>query len=344
MVDVAVLGRIGYDLFAEEHGVALKDVGLFSRHLGGSSANIAVGLARLGLETSMIGCVGDDALGDFLIEYLQKEGVSTERVRRLQGVQSSLCLCETSPPDHFPQVFYRARAADTQLQIEEADLESISQARLFVTNGTSLCQSPSRESTLRAMEHAKQTGVQVAFDVDYREMSWNSSQEAALYCRLALPFIDLLLANRDELALVGGNSDRAQAIRSIVARGPSVVIAKLDSEGTLAATSQAAWSLPAFEVPVVSTIGAGDGFAAGFLLGQVKGMSLQESLRRGNASAAIVVSRLMCADAMPSEDELGSLLREQADLQPLPASLAGEGPGEGADEARAQGALGQEKG
>lgn len=319
-MDVAVMGRIGYDLFAEERGVALKDVSRFSRHLGGSSANMAVGLARLGLEAAMIGCVGDDALGDFLIEYLQNEGVSTARVRRLQGFQSSLCLCETSPPDHFPQVFYRSQAADTQLRLQEDDLQAISQSRLFVTNGTSLCQSPSRESTLKAMEHAKKQGVTVAFDVDYREASWESEQDAALYCRLALPFIDLLLANQGELELMGG-SPRERAIDSLLRSGPSTVVAKLDSEGTLAATRQATWFLPVFEVPVVSTIGAGDGFGAGFLHGQVKGLSLPESLRHGNAAAALVVSRLMCADAMPREGELHSLLEAHPEPRPRRVSV-----------------------
>ncbi|HSR66761.1 MAG TPA: 5-dehydro-2-deoxygluconokinase [Acidobacteriota bacterium] len=320
-MDVAVMGRIGYDLFAEERGVALKDVSRFSRHLGGSSANMAVGLARLGLQASMIGCVGDDALGDFLIEYLQKERISTERVRRLQGYQSSLCLCETSPPDRFPQVFYRTQAADTQLRLQEDDLQAISNCRLLVTNGTSLCQSPSRESTLRAMEHAKRQGVTVAFDVDYREMSWEKEEEAALYCRLALPFIDLLLANQAELHLVGG-SPRERAIDFLLHSGPSTVVAKLDSEGTLAATRRESWFLPIFEVPVVSTIGAGDGFAAGFLHGQVRGLSLAESLRQGNAAAALVVSQLMCADAMPREGQLQSMLQAHPEPSPRRVSVA----------------------
>ena len=318
---VSVMGRIGYDLFAEDHGVPLKEVKRFSRHLGGSSANLAVGLARLGLDTGIIGCLGDDPLGEFLVEYLQEEGIDTSLVQFKQGFQSSLCLCEVSPPDHFPQVFYRARAADTQLEVDEKELQTIVGSGLFVTNGTSLSESPSRESTLLALETAKSSGVTVAFDVDFRRMSWESEEEAGLYSRLALPLVDILLANQEELAIVGGSSHRRRSIDRILDRGVSILVAKLGSDGTIVATPDESLFLPAFPVPVLSAIGAGDGFASGFLYAYAKGIPLPESLRYGNAAAAIVVSRLMCAQAMPRLDELKGLLElhPQVQAQPLGA-------------------------
>src|SRR5438067_6062199 len=157
-MEVAILGRIGYDLYSEEPHVPLPQVRRFSRYLGGSSANMAVGLSRLGAHTGMVSCLGDDSLSLFLMDFLQAEKVETSHVKTAPGFLPSLCLTEVSPPDRFPQVFYRRDAVDTMLDVTGEDLDYVASARMFVTNGTSLCGSPSRESAYRALERARQAG------------------------------------------------------------------------------------------------------------------------------------------------------------------------------------------
>ena len=104
-MDVTILGRIGYDLCSEELHVKLPQVRRFSRYLGGSSANMAVGLARLGTRVGMLSCLGQDSLSQFLIDFLQAENVDTSHVQRIPGYLPSLAVTEVSPPDRFPQVF-----------------------------------------------------------------------------------------------------------------------------------------------------------------------------------------------------------------------------------------------
>src|SRR5213080_2168263 len=135
-MEVCVLGRIGYDLHAVEQNQPLADVKHFSRHLGGSSANIAVGLARLGLSVGIISSVGKDALADFLLGFLRNEGIDTRFVRLVEGYNTSLCLTEVSPPDHFPQVFYRQNTADSRIELTDQHRDYIRQAKLFLANGT----------------------------------------------------------------------------------------------------------------------------------------------------------------------------------------------------------------
>ena len=310
-MDVVILGRVGYDLYAEDHNVPLKAVRRFSRYVGGSSANMAVGLSRLGLSVGIISCVGTDALSDYLVEYLEGEGVATRFVQRKAGYVCSLSLTEVSPPNHFPQVFYRDRPADTQVEVGLAEQELIETSRLFVTNGTSLCASPSRESTYRALESARRAGVGVAFDVDFRASSWSGPEEAGLYARLALPFIDILIANPEEICMVADEDDVDRAITGLRNRGVPLVVAKMGSEGTRATSPAESVFLPSFPVPVVSTIGAGDGFASGFLYASIRGMPLSQALSYGNAAAAIVVSRLMCSEAMPTLEEVETLIAQQ---------------------------------
>jgi 5-dehydro-2-deoxygluconokinase len=306
-MDVIILGRIGYDFYSEEPHVPLPQVRRFSRYLGGSSANMAVGLARLGARAGIVGCLGSDALSRFLIEFLKQENVDTSHVQIAPGYLPSLAITEVSPPDSFPQVFYRKDPADTRLDTTAADLDYVATGRMFVTNGTSLCASPSRESTYRALERAKEAGCRVVFDVDYRAMSWRSPEEAGLAVRLALPFVDILIGNQLELTLVAGVSDLDSATERLRRRVP-VLVSKLGESGTRVWTGDDSVFLPPYAVDVVTTIGAGDGFASGFLYAIIQDKPLAECLHYGNAAAAIVVSRLSCSEAMPTLAEVEEMI------------------------------------
>ncbi len=165
------------------------------------------------------------------------------------------------------------------------------------------------------MQWAKDAGVAVAFDVDYRDMSWESGAEAGAAVRALLPRIDILIANQLEIGLVAGTDDVSEAIARLQALGADTIIAKLGSEGTRAVVGTDSLFVPPFPIPVVSTIGAGDGFASGFLYAHLQGMPLDQSVRYGNAAAAIVVSRLMCAEAMPRRSEVEELLTRHPEIQ-----------------------------
>ena len=310
-MDVVILGRIGYDLYSEEPHVPLPEVRRFSRYLGGSSANMAVGLSRLGVQAGIVSCLGDDSLSRFLINFLEAERVQTSHVQIAPGFMPSLCLTEVSPPDRFPQVFYRHDAVDTRLDIGPAGLDYVASARMFVTNGTSLCASPSRESAYRAMERAKSEGCRVVLDVDFRSMSWRSPEEAGLAVRLALPFVDILIGNQLELKLVAGVDDLDQATAKLRSAGVPMLVSKLGELGTRVLTGGGSVYLPPYKVDVCTTIGAGDGFASGFLYAILKGLPVAECLHYGNAAAAIVVSRLSCSEAMPVLSEVEEMMRQQ---------------------------------
>jgi 5-dehydro-2-deoxygluconokinase len=312
VIDVSILGRIGYDLHSEEPNVPLPRVRRFARSLGGSSANMAVGLARLGARVGIVGCLGTDALSDFLLDFLNAEKVDTRHVNRAEGHLPSLALTEVTPPDRFPQVFYRRDPADTQVDLAEEALDYIASARMFITNGTSLCASPSRESTYLALERAKSAGARVVLDIDYRSMSWRKPREAGLAVRLALPFVDVLIGNEPELRLTAAAETTAEAVEKLKCSVP-MLVSKLGDKGTRVWTGPDSVFLEPYKVEVVSTIGAGDGFASGFLYGLLKGMPVLDCLHYGNAAAAIVVSRLSCSEAMPTLPEVEQLIARQSE-------------------------------
>jgi 5-dehydro-2-deoxygluconokinase len=310
-LDIVVLGRAGYDLMSEEPHVPLARARRFSRYLGGSSANMAVGLARLGARVGMISCLGADSLSQFLVDFLNEEKVDTAHIHRKPGYLPSLAVTEISPPDRFPQVFYRHEAVDTMLAATAEDLDYAASARMFITNGTSLCASPSRESTYLAIERAHAAGAKVVFDVDFRSMSWPSPAEAGLAVRLALPFIDVLIGNQPELMLVAGAGTLDDAVERLRSRGIPMLVSKLGDQGTRVYSGEESAFLQPYQVEVCTTIGAGDGFASGFLYALLQELPLEECLHYGNAAAAIVVSRLSCSEAMPTLDEVRQLMASQ---------------------------------
>jgi 5-dehydro-2-deoxygluconokinase len=174
-----------------------------------------------------------------------------------------------------------------------------------------LCASPSRESTYLALERAKGAGRRVVFDVDYRAMSWPNAAAAGQAVRLALPFIDVLIGNQLELSLVAGEENLDRATEALRERIPTLV-SKLGEQGTRVWQGRDSVFLPPYSVEVVSTIGAGDGFASGFLYALLAGKSMTECLHFGNAAAAIVVGRLSCSEAMPTLEEVETMIRNQA--------------------------------
>lgn len=310
-MDITILGRIGYDLYSEEPHVPLPQVRRFSRYLGGSSANMAVGLARLGAKVGIVASLGTDSLSEYLMKFLNCEHVDTSHVQTAPGFLPSLCLTEVSPPDQFPQVFYRRDPVDTRLDVTERELDYVSSGAMFITNGTSLCASPSRESTYRALERAHQTGCRVVLDVDYRSMSWTSRENAGLAVRLALPFVDVLIGNELELMLVATAASLDEAVGKLRKAGVPMLVSKLGDKGTRVWMEDGAVFLEPYAVKVVSTIGAGDGFASGFLYGLLRKLPVIECLHYGNAAAAVVVSRLSCSEAMPTLAEVEEIMRDQ---------------------------------
>jgi 5-dehydro-2-deoxygluconokinase len=310
---VSVLGRIGYDLYAEETNTSLDRVRHFRSALGGSSANIAVGLARLGFKVHMLAALSDDLIGAFLRNVMASEGVDISLVQPVPN-RTSLCLTEVCPPHGFRQVFYRTDPADARLTWSASLEEAISRSETLITNGTSLCASPSRDTTLKALQLARRLGLTTVFDVDYRESSWDSPRAAGAAARQAWPSVDVLLANAEEIKLLSDDpsqtASEAQIAAEALGNGVKVVIWKQGAEGATCFTPGSRLHVPAFEVAVTSTIGAGDGFAVGFTYAYAHGRPLVQCLRYGNGCAALVVQEVGCAEAMPTLGRLEGFLQE----------------------------------
>jgi 5-dehydro-2-deoxygluconokinase len=303
--DVLTMGRSSIDLYAHQIGVPMTEVTSFDAYVGGCPTNISVGTKRLGLNSALLTALGDDQVGDFLLAFLQKEGVETAYIPRKAGHRTSAVLMAIQPPDRFPLTFYREGCADRQLTIDDVSRAPIERSAMIVVTGTGLSHEPSRSATYFAAERAAAAGADVLVDLDYRPDQWGSRADFAAAMRRLLGHASLAVGTEEETIAAADTDDLPAAIEHVLASGPSAFVVKRGARGASIHTPRGERrDIPPFPIVVLNVLGAGDAFASGLIWGLRLGLSLDDAVRRGNATGAIVVTRHGCANFMPTVPEV----------------------------------------
>ena len=298
------IGRAGLDLYADPPGTQIEDAEKFSAALGGSAANIAVALVRQGCAAALLTAVSNDAVGRYTLKALASYGIDTRFVLSVGGeARNSLAVVETRN-ENCQSVIYRNDAAD--FHITEANVSGIrySSFAAIIVTGTSLAQEPSRSATLAAMQLARAAGLLLIVDIDYRPYSWRSKAEAQAVCSQAVNMCDIIVGNDVEFAVLAGLQDGMPLAEELSHKVGRVVVYKEGEKGCTTFTPDDRFDTPVFPVTALKPTGAGDAFMGGLISGLVAGIPLQEAVRRGAATAAIVVTRVGCAPAMPNAAEV----------------------------------------
>lgn len=320
-----VIGRAGMDFYAEPPGTEMEEAESFSAHVGGSAANTAVALAKLGCETEVVTCVSDDAVGRFVTAQLVKFGVGTRHFRRVGGeARNSLAVVETRL-ENCQSVIYRNGAADFDMGIADVEAPDYGDYGGVVLSGTALAAEPSRSATFRAIELARAAETPVIIDMDYRPYSWPSQEEAAEIYTRAIERCNLVVGNDLEFEVAAGpGRDGFEQARALLAGEPSLVVYKMGEKGAVTFTESESFETGIFPVQAIKPTGAGDAFMGGFLAGLAEGLSVKDAVIQGSASAAIVVTRVACSSAMPDKTELECFISSQDNLSCKPTLAPGE--------------------
>ena len=328
--DILSMGRSCIDLYANDIGVPFPEIKTFAAYVGGCPTNISVGTRRLGLRSALLTAVGVDPVGDFVLNFLNKEGVVTQFIPHKPGRRTSAVILGIEPPDKFPLVYYRDNCADIELTVDDVLASPVADSRVLLTSGTGLSREPSRGSTFFAAEQARLSGTKVVLDLDFRPDQWYDPRAYGLTLRSFLPLVDIVLATADELkaaalqeqirvsvehsqvsgARVAG--DVRKAIDVALAAGPEAIVLKRGGEGTsVYLRTGEVIEAATFPVQIYNVLGAGDAFASGFLYGYLKGWDWHRAARMGNACGGIVVTRHGCANFMPYENEALQFVEER---------------------------------
>ncbi len=321
--DIACLGRLAVDLYAQQVGARLEDVASFAKYLGGSSANIAFGAARLGLRAAMISRVGDEQMGRYLIETLQREGCDTSQVQVDPERLTGLVLLGLKDRDTFPLLFVRENCADMAIEAARIDARFIADCRALLITGTHLSQPAVRAASIAALDHAAKQGTTRVLDIDYRPVLWGLTKRGEGANRFVadarvstslqemLPRFDLLIGTEEEFLIAGGvPGDLLASLRRVREVSAAAMVVKLGAkgccfiDGAVPARLEDAPTAVGERIEVFNVLGAGDAFAAGLMTGLLRGQDFMAAAKLANACGALVVSRHACAPAMPTPAEL----------------------------------------
>ena len=307
-----VFGRAGMDMFADPVGTKAEVAETFRADLGGSSANICVGLSKLGMQSALVTSVSDDTVGRFCLNKLAGYGVSTEYVTTKAGEHRVSLAVYESTMDDFQLCIYRNNAVDFQVTNEDVERVDYNQFGALITAGTVFAAEPSRGSTFRAIELARASGLPVIFDIDYRPYSWTSAEEASEVLTRAGELSDVIVGNDEEFGFMAGGLDKGFAMAQALAKAGKLVVYKMGQEGAITLLGGEEIRTGIYPVTALKPNGAGDSFLAGFLASIATGHDLKEAVLRGSACASIVVSSPGCAGAMPDKDTLSEFLKSHA--------------------------------
>jgi 5-dehydro-2-deoxygluconokinase len=311
--DVLAMGRSSIDLYAHQIGVPLPEVASFDAYVGGCPTNISVGARRLGLRSALLTAVGDDQVGDFVLKFLEREGVETRFIPHKPGHRTSAVIMAIQPPNRFPLTFYRDNCADREITVADVDHAPITDSAILVVSGTGLSHEPSRSATMYAAARAGAASTDVIVDIDYRPDQWVDRATFASAVQSLLRHAQIALGTEDEICAALDRSLPADdAAAWVLASGPDTLILKRGSAGSSVYTkSGSRIDVPPFEVDVLNVLGAGDAFASGFIYGLRRGWPLARAARVGNATGAIVVTRHGCANFMPTWREVESFVAQR---------------------------------
>ncbi|MGF7031591.1 5-dehydro-2-deoxygluconokinase [Paenibacillus mucilaginosus] len=310
--DLIAIGRACIDLNAVEYNRPMEETMNFTKYVGGSPANIAIGVSRLGLRAGFIGKLADDQHGRFIKKYLSDAGVDTSQlIVDREGHKTGLAFTEIKSPEECSILMYRDLAADLYLKPEEVSESYITQAHTLLVSGTALAQSPSREAVLKAIQFAKRQGVKVVFELDYRPYTWKSAEETAIYYSLVAEQSDIVIGTRDEYDVLenkaGGSNEETTGY--LFRHKPELIVIKHGVDGSYAYTRAGdVIRAHAYRTKVLKTFGAGDSYASAFLYALAQGKDIETDLKYGSASASIVVSRHSSSDALPQVEDIEAVI------------------------------------
>lgn len=320
-LDVIPIGRVAIDFNPTDMNMPLYESSNFNKYVGGSPANIAVGLARLGAKCGFIARVSDDQFGDYVTKYFEKDGIDVSHIFRCTGGEKlGLTFTEILSPTQSSILMYRDGVADLQVCVDDVDEEYIKKAKAVVISGTALCASPSREAALKTLFLAKKNGVVVIFDIDYRSYTWKNFDEISLYYSIAAKNSDIILGSREEFDLTEAIEGVCKTDEESAARwfgyGNKIVIIKHGKEGSVAYLNDgSAYKVGIFPVQMLKGFGGGDGYASAFIYSLLQGKSVDKALEFATASASMLVSAHSCSAAMPSAKAVEEFIAGFKDVQ-----------------------------
>ena len=315
MADILCFGDLLIDFVPTESGLDFADLPTFKPAPGGAAANVAVGLARLGVASAFMGKVGDEAFGHLLADTLKREGVDVGPVRIDENARTALAFVTLTKDGERDFLFYRHPSADLLFTPDEVDVEAIDKAGIFHFDSISLAARQPRETVLFAADQAARANKLISYDVNLRLPLWDSETDAKENIREGLKRAAVVKLSDDELAFMTGGTSPDDIRKELWHDGLKLVVLSIGPKGCIAITERGEQAVPSLSVKAVDTTGAGDGFVAGLLAGIATDpdvldddQALAERCRFANAVGALTTTARGAIPSLPTREQVDGLL------------------------------------
>ncbi len=314
------IGELLIDFVSTTVDVTLAEAPGFAKAAGGATANVAVGLAKLGVDSGFIGKVGDEPFGDFLRETLEQNRVDAAHLISETGRRTTLAFIATRSDGAKDIFFYRNPGADILLRPDEIDAAYVQSAEVFHYGSCSLSHQPVRDATLRAIQYAKASGAFISYDPNLRVMMWDTPEEAKRWIWEVMPYANVVKAADEEWEFITDTPELESGSERILQTGVELVIVTLGEYGCYYNNGSHQGYVDGFKVEVVDPLGAGDGFVAAMLtqimrssggggeLPKLDDNQLQEIMRYANAAGALTTQKIGVIPALPRTSEIETFL------------------------------------
>jgi sugar/nucleoside kinase (ribokinase family) len=318
MPELLAVGEILVDMIPEQVGNYTR-VKTFLKCFGGAPFNTAVGAARLGASVGAICTVGSDQFGRFLVETLRENGVDTSGVVT-KPARTSLAFVLRKEKGEREFFFYRrpwAQTADTLLSPSDLNPSYFRDVRILHYSGVALSHSPCRKAVERAIKLAKKENARIAFDPNIRADLWENAGELRKVYDRAMRQADILLLAREEAEWLFGTSKPEEVEEAVAKYHPEFLCLKLGKDGCYVSSGNRKVREPSFKVRGKDTTGAGDAWAAGFEVGLLRGLELEDCAKIANAVGALCVTKIGAIASLPTLSEVRRFLKTRTGSSPL---------------------------
>ncbi|RKU10273.1 hypothetical protein C6502_12035 [Candidatus Poribacteria bacterium] len=314
------IGELLIDFVSITVDATLAEAPGFAKAAGGATANVAVGLAKLGVESGFIGKIGDEPFGDFLRQTLEQSSVDTTHLISEAGSRTTLAFIATRSDGAKDILFYRNPGADTLLRPDEIDETYVQSAEVFHYGSCSLSHRPCRDATLRAIQYAKEAGAFISYDPNLRLVMWDTPEDAKHWIWEVMPYANVVKAADEEWEFITDTPGLEEGSERILETGVELVIVTLGEHGCYYNNGSHQGYVDGFKVEVVDPLGAGDGFVAAMLtqimnssggvgeLPELDNNQLQGMMRYANAAGALTTQEIGVIPALPTASEIEAFL------------------------------------
>ena len=302
------------DIYPEPPGTKIDEVQNFSTHLGGSAANTCVALSKLNVSSDLVTCISNDAIGNFIFNKLDEFNVGNKFCRKIdKKFQTQMAVVETIL-DNNQSILYRNNSCDLQLDRSDIDRINFEDYSSIFISGVALSSNPSREAVFLAVEKASTLKLPLIIDLDYRPYNWESDHKKSEVYKKIMDRMDIIIGNDLEFNIADNSNEGLKLAQTLIQKKPSIIIYKMGEKGSKVFTKDGEKNFGIYDVQAIKPTGAGDAFNGGFISSLYQDFSLEESVKRGSANAAIVVTKVGCSSAMPNSEELNQFINNKEEI------------------------------